>query len=660
MRAARLFLILLTFCLLASCRNNPAHNDSRYTPLAQVLKQAQTALKDGDNDKTFGIIESSFFPQLPQQSSDDSIHAMIREAMSTYFSSVKTGKHIARCLHFYNSLVAVIPPHSLLDGYRSDIYANSSFFASRLGDAEYTEAWVDSFFRLPDPLEPIRVMRNCELVAAAVGFTRTHKDRILLLEKGLDVYRATGAPYPYTGRMMSMLASAYRTELRYEDALRVNEEAIAYYQKQGEDAAMSLAYNQLAWTYHLLEFYDKALEANAKAIAIGQRNKGAALGDIYRKRADILNALHRTDSAVYYIRKGREASAAMELKDAVVGSDIFLADVYSEIPDSAYKALPLLYALLPDTAQIAVWIKDDVKAGIGKALYANGKAAAAIPLLEQAAHSYQEAESIEDEIVTYNYLMKAYREVGQKDRFMARYPYYAQLQDSMQKMKNIRSIAMANIRFDTRRKEQENLLLSAEVELKNNRLRFFVTIGLSLLVVGLCAGGWFWMRQKALKLHLRLKEREKEVAEAHLREQSERLQLLITSRQELNNHNEELLRQLAEVQETHENTCHLDQVMLNLQPRLLTKEEEETFRDSFSALYPTVLHRLRTVCPRVTRTDELLCMLIVLKQTNEEIARTLGISRPSVLQNRYRLRTKLSLPEGADLDVEITRMLMKS
>ncbi|WP_300700732.1 hypothetical protein [Bacteroides sp.] len=127
MRAARLFLILLTICLLASCRNNPAHNDSRYTPLAQVLKQAQTALKDGDSNKTFGIIESSFFPQLPQQSSDNSIHAMIREAMSTYFSSVKTGKHIARCLHFYDSLVAVIPPHSLLDGYRSDIYANSSF-----------------------------------------------------------------------------------------------------------------------------------------------------------------------------------------------------------------------------------------------------------------------------------------------------------------------------------------------------------------------------------------------------------------------------------------------------------------------------------------------------------------------------------------------------
>lgn len=165
------------------------------------------------------------------------------------------------------------------------------------------------------------------------------------------------------------------------------------------------------------------------------------------------------------------------------------------------------------------------------------------------------------------------------------------------------------------------------------------------------------MRQRALKLRLQLREQEKKLSEQQLRDQSERLQQLITSRQELNNHNEELLRQLAEVQSTHEKTCDLDRVMEKLQPRLLTHEEEEQFRTAFAALYPTVLHQLRSICPRATRADELLCMLIILKQTNEEVARTLGISRASVLQNRYRLRNKLNLPEGSDLDTEIRRLL---
>ena len=172
-----------------------------------------------------------------------------------------------------------------------------------------------------------------------------------------------------------------------------------------------------------------------------------------------------------------------------------------------------------------------------------------------------------------------------------------------------------------------------------------------------CLTGWILMRQRALKLRLQLREQEKKLSEQQLRDQSERLQQLITSRQELNNHNEELLRQLAEVQSTHEKTCDLDRVMEKLQPRLLTHEEEEQFRTAFAALYPSALHQLRSICSRATRTDELLCMLIILKQTNEEVARTLGISRASVLQNRYRLRNKLNLPEGSDLDTEIRRLL---
>ena len=120
------------------------------------------------------------------------------------------------------------------------------------------------------------------------------------------------------------------------------------------------------------------------------------------------------------------------------------------------------------------------------------------------------------------------------------------------------------------------------------------------------------------------------------------------------------LTQLKQDQTIHNNNTHLENVMESLQPRLLTSDKEESFRNAFSLLYPSAIHRLRTICPHITRNDELLCMLIVLKRTNDEIARTLGISHPSVLQNRYRLRSKLDLPKGSDLDIEICRMLKES
>lgn len=117
------------------------------------------------------------------------------------------------------------------------------------------------------------------------------------------------------------------------------------------------------------------------------------------------------------------------------------------------------------------------------------------------------------------------------------------------------------------------------------------------------------------------------------------------------------VEKLAEKQAEKATTERILQSTQSLQKRLFTYEEEEDFRKTFTLSYPVILHRLRTLCPKVTRTDEQLCILIMLKQSNEEIARILGISRSSVLKNRYRLRVKLNLPEGIDLDAEIQRLL---
>ena len=184
-----------------------------------------------------------------------------------------------------------------------------------------------------------------------------------------------------------------------------------------------------------------------------------------------------------------------------------------------------------------------------------------------------------------------------------------------------------------------------------------LAIAIGLLIVVSCIGIMLWILRRSLRLHHLLEEQEQAITTSQLQQQEERLQQLLASRRELSIHNEELLRQLTEIQSTHENSCGLDKVMESLQPRLLTTTEEEQFRNSFNGLYPTALHRLRTACPRATRSDELLCMLVALKQTNEETARTLGISRPSVLQTRYRLRAKLNLSEGTDLDTEIRQIM---
>lgn len=175
----------------------------------------------------------------------------------------------------------------------------------------------------------------------------------------------------------------------------------------------------------------------------------------------------------------------------------------------------------------------------------------------------------------------------------------------------------------------------------------FVCILILLLVIILCN---IISRYRYYRLRYELDMQEKELIRLKLQKQEELLRNLIASRKELSRRNEELRRQLKEIQYRPEKITELGKVTEMLYPRLLTYDEEDQFRKGFTTLYPMFLHRLRQECASITKGEELFCMLLVLNQTNEEIAHTLGINRPSVIKTRYRLRRKIECAPGKTIE----------
>ena len=92
------------------------------------------------------------------------------------------------------------------------------------------------------------------------------------------------------------------------------------------------------------------------------------------------------------------------------------------------------------------------------------------------------------------------------------------------------------------------------------------------------------------------------------------------------------------------------QKLETLTPFILKEEGEEKFRQCFELLYPIFLHRLREQVPSVSRREELLCMLIILKQDNKKIADLMAIAPRSVLMLRHRFRQKIGLSTEYSLD----------
>ena len=85
-------------------------------------------------------------------------------------------------------------------------------------------------------------------------------------------------------------------------------------------------------------------------------------------------------------------------------------------------------------------------------------------------------------------------------------------------------------------------------------------------------------------------------------------------------------------------------------PIILQNEGEGKFRLYFELLYPLFLPRLREKVPTITHREELLSMLIVLKQDNKRIAELLAIAPRSVLMLRHRFRQKIGM--GTELSLE--------
>ena len=92
------------------------------------------------------------------------------------------------------------------------------------------------------------------------------------------------------------------------------------------------------------------------------------------------------------------------------------------------------------------------------------------------------------------------------------------------------------------------------------------------------------------------------------------------------------------------------QELETLTPSILQKSGESKFRQCFELIYPLFLPRLREKVPSVTRREELLSMLIVLKQGNKEIAELLAIAPRSVLMLRHRYRQKIGMTTDNSLE----------
>lgn len=493
---------------------------------------------------------------------------------------------------------------------------------------------VDSLGRIFQSLSPTDDPRrdaiNYYNMAWALEFCDIGtKIPVRLMEHAIKCCREVDGKVGGEGEIYGYMGYLYWKNGALEKATSAIQEAIDWYNAHPNTPGDGLieANNNLSRVYVSLGLYDKAIEANDHAVAVSKALDNWTLEEVYRLRASCFNKAGKTDSALFYIQKAIEATPKSTDAHYVPHLHINrLGYYYSVHPDSIAYQLEECRRLLKDTAIVDPEPKNNLFVYYGMALLQTpGHEREGIDYMERGFHNFYSGHYPEGILFAGNKLIQAYLQTGMTDRISSVYPIYTNTSDSLRRQENINAAIGANIRYETGRKEQENRALATEVSLKQRTLVFtWLLVGLLLTVL---ATGGLYVRQRQRYL--------RRISDARLSQISGLLR-------ELN----EVSSELQEVSKRKATS----NIRVKINAGLVSSDQEMEFRRSFTSVYPGFLSTLHEICPGMTRTDDLIAMLLILDLNSDGIALTLGISKNGVNKARSRMRQRLGLNTETNLE----------
>lgn len=541
---------------------------------------------------------------------------------------------------------------------RPELLAHSCKFYLAQNRMKQVDSIGHLFLSLPPTDDPRRDARTWHVMAYSLEFCSIDtKVPMQLMEHAVASCRKAEGKVGNEGEIYGYMGYLYWKNGEPEKAITAIQEAIDWYTARPGTPGDGLieCYNDLSQVYATLELFDKAIEANTLAVEASKKLDNWTLEEVYRLRAACFSNAGEKDSALFYIQEAIKATPKSAEKYFNLLLHINRLDYYyAAYPDSIAGQLDECCRLLKDTAHIDPFAQNYLYAYHGKALLRTpGHEQEGVEQLERSFRNFQTSHFPEGIISVGDELIRAYIRTGMPDRISSIYSLYTETSDSLRHRARANAAIGANVRYETGHKEQENLVLAAEVSLKQRTL-IFTRLLVGLLFVILLVGGMY-MRQRQRFLRQVSNARLSQISgllqtQQELKEKNESLQgmqeelrqsneALFEAKQELSRHNASLTQKKA-----------VSNLRMKISTEIFNSDKEAEFRRSFTAFYPDYIPALHRLSPDITRTDELIAMLIILELSSDEIALTLGISKIGVNKARSRMRKRLGLAGDTKLE----------
>ena len=587
----------------------------------------------------------SFKNCLKFDSETDSLRESIRvitlnamlQMMNTYINSGKADESAA-----YFTFLKDHPTPIINDYCQRDVRSLLAYSYYCIDSIPQAERYIEEALNMSMyEASPARKFRDYSYAAAIFyGNAQRHEEVVEWCHHAIDA----AEEYEYTigtTWTKALLGRIYYKMGHLDDALELYTKSAVAARSSGDFKGEANAYNSLANLYLYWEQYPHANEYATIALNnnLNQPNRDMTLcGESYVMKGLVMSKMGVADSSIYYWNKADSCFADLSYASGSINVDKHLGAFYVDQEDN--KNLQEGIDRLRRVLRSSAWYdRAPSYFLLAKGLIRQNKAVAGEAMLDSMYHILNSSSSPLFVDEANKYALQHYLDKNDQQNIQRYAKLY--LQETESKLNDVvaKKVTEAMIEYQTERKEQQLLLTQAELEQQELRVKLYILILICLFAV-LCSF-LIWSFHKRRYYHLR----------HQLVEQ--RCQNLLKNMEVVTQRSRETESQLSELLSNKESRMEIASVA----PALYRQSGETKFRERFSQLHPTFLPKLKERVPNITHSEEVLCMLIVLDQTTEQMIDILCIARSSVNMARHRLRKKMELNKEDSLE-DVIKILL--
>ena len=348
----------------------------------------------------------------------------------------------------------------------------------------------------------------------------------------------------------------------------------------------------------------------------------------YINKGRALHQLGKTDSVSFYTEKARELCQSLPYNSGMVDVNLLHGTYLTEgeDEDSIQAGIEELQQV---TLQATAVNRAKAYHQLAQTYLKDGKNGMAEIMLDSLYSLLNQSSSPTYIHLDYQPILNHYLKSKNQNKVEQYIRMMLQEQQAFKAKKLNYNFVETIVDLQTEQKRQELEII--QLVQTNQRLWLLILIAISVITISVIVTLLFYQK----KQH-----------KIQMKQADEKLTSLAQKLNQSNAEKEMRAQEIKEFLEEKDNRQELE----TLTPSILQTDGESKFRQCFELLYPLFLPRLREKVPSITRREELLSMLIVLKQDNKRIAELLAIAPRSVLMLRHRFRQKIGMNTEISLE----------